>query len=142
MSHRSLARPIVAVLAVGAFVACSEERPVATGVVGGTRLAAPTENAPASHAIGIHGASQSEDKGYIDGWFDGREVQLYYTKSYFCASRRRVERLRTVRSARHLKSVLGRGPSRPSMQLPRWASSRTPRRWHACGAVHVSITPR
>ena len=31
------------------------------------------------------GASQSEDKGYIDGWFDGREVQLYYTKSYFCA---------------------------------------------------------
>jgi len=31
------------------------------------------------------GASQSADKGYIDGWFDGREVQLYYTKSYFCA---------------------------------------------------------
>jgi len=31
------------------------------------------------------GASQSEDKGHIDGWFDGREVQLYYTKSYFCA---------------------------------------------------------
>ena len=29
--------------------------------------------------------SKSEDKGYIDGWFDGREVQLYYTKSYFCA---------------------------------------------------------
>lgn len=39
----------------------------------------------ASHAIGIHGVSQSTDKGYIDGWFDGREVQLYYTKSYFCA---------------------------------------------------------
>jgi hypothetical protein len=30
-------------------------------------------------------ASQSEDKGYIDGWFDGSAVQLYYTKSYFCA---------------------------------------------------------
>lgn len=30
-------------------------------------------------------ASQSEDKGHIDGWFDGGEVQLYYTKSYFCA---------------------------------------------------------
>jgi hypothetical protein len=35
--------------------------------------------------MSIHGASQSEDKGYIDGWFDGGEVQLYYTKSYFCA---------------------------------------------------------
>jgi hypothetical protein len=33
----------------------------------------------------MHGARQSEDKGYIDGWFDGGEVQLYYTKSYFCA---------------------------------------------------------
>ena len=26
-----------------------------------------------------------EDKGYIDGWFNGEEVQLYYTKSFFCA---------------------------------------------------------
>jgi len=25
------------------------------------------------------------DKGLIDGWFNGEEVQLYYTKSYFCA---------------------------------------------------------
>jgi hypothetical protein len=25
-----------------------------------------------------------EDKGYIDGWFNGENVQLYYTKSYFC----------------------------------------------------------
>jgi hypothetical protein len=25
-----------------------------------------------------------DDKGYIDGWFDGAEVQLYYTKSFFC----------------------------------------------------------
>jgi len=25
-----------------------------------------------------------EDKGYIDGWFEGEDVQLYYTKSYFC----------------------------------------------------------
>ena len=26
-----------------------------------------------------------EDKGYIDGWFEGSDVQLYYTKSYYCA---------------------------------------------------------
>ena len=24
------------------------------------------------------------DKGYIDGWFNGETVQLYYTKAYFC----------------------------------------------------------
>jgi hypothetical protein len=25
------------------------------------------------------------DNGYIDGWFDGGDVRLFYTKSYFCA---------------------------------------------------------
>jgi hypothetical protein len=25
-----------------------------------------------------------DDKGYIDGWFNGEDVQLYYTKSAFC----------------------------------------------------------
>jgi hypothetical protein len=30
-------------------------------------------------------ASHAQDKGYIDGWLDGQDVQLYYTKSYFCA---------------------------------------------------------
>ena len=25
-----------------------------------------------------------DDKGYIDGWFDGEDVQLYYTKSFSC----------------------------------------------------------
>ena len=25
-----------------------------------------------------------EDRGYIDGWFDGEDVQLYYTKSFSC----------------------------------------------------------
>jgi hypothetical protein len=25
-----------------------------------------------------------DDKGYIDGWFNGEDVQLYYTKSFFC----------------------------------------------------------
>jgi hypothetical protein len=33
----------------------------------------------------LHTASKPEDKGYIDGWFDGADVQLYYTKSYYCA---------------------------------------------------------
>jgi hypothetical protein len=30
-------------------------------------------------------SSAHEDKGYIDGWFKGERVQLYYTKSFFCA---------------------------------------------------------
>jgi hypothetical protein len=55
------------------------------GCSDGPRLAAPTEDVPAADAIGLDAASQNEDKGYIDGWFDGSAVQLYYTKSYFCA---------------------------------------------------------
>jgi hypothetical protein len=35
----------------------------------------------AGHDYPLH----SDDKGYIDGWLDGRDVQLYYTRSYFCA---------------------------------------------------------
>ena len=35
---------------------------------------------------GHAGAMDSGDKGYIDGWFQGQEVSLHYTKSYFCAS--------------------------------------------------------
>jgi len=45
----------------------------------------PAETALAAHPVNIHAVSQSADKGYIDGWFDGQEVQLYYTKAYFCA---------------------------------------------------------
>jgi hypothetical protein len=37
---------------------------------------------PASAANPNSGAH--DDKGYIDGWFNGEEVQLYYTKSFSC----------------------------------------------------------
>jgi len=46
---------------------------------------APEDNALAAHASGIQTASQSNEKGHIDGWFEGIDVNLYYTKSYFCA---------------------------------------------------------
>jgi hypothetical protein len=48
---------------------------------------APTSAQPtATHAAGVHtSAENSEDKGYLDGWIDGEDVQLYYTRSYFCA---------------------------------------------------------
>lgn len=80
-------------------VACSPDgRPVgphapaltasAAGVPFTEGLASPEAQetaARADHGIGTDGVSQAEGKGYIDGWFDGRDVQLYYTKSYFCA---------------------------------------------------------
>jgi hypothetical protein len=39
----------------------------------------------APHFNHNHNAADGADKGYIDGWFDGRDVSLRYTKSYFCA---------------------------------------------------------
>jgi len=32
-----------------------------------------------------HNSAAHDDKGYIDGWYNGQTVQLYYTKTYFCA---------------------------------------------------------
>jgi len=60
---------------------------------GSSRVASPqspmapsaTAAAAASHAThAVPEVASSEDKGLIDGWFEGSTVQLYYTKSYFC----------------------------------------------------------
>jgi hypothetical protein len=32
-----------------------------------------------------HNAAAGADKGYIDGWLDGEDVSLHYTKWFFCA---------------------------------------------------------
>jgi hypothetical protein len=46
----------------------------------------PTAQSGAAHAAGAHASPEAgEDKGYIDGWIDGDDVQLYFTRSYFCA---------------------------------------------------------
>jgi hypothetical protein len=48
----------------------------------------PTSAEPhtlAEHSSGSYAVAASEDKGYIAGWIDGEDVQLYYTRSYFCA---------------------------------------------------------
>jgi hypothetical protein len=64
----------------------------------------PTAPTSAENAMSVplahlsHGATTAEtagadnpnsaahdDKGYIDGWFNGERVQLYYTKTFFCA---------------------------------------------------------
>jgi hypothetical protein len=44
--------------------------------------------APAAAHIGHAGAQVQglkDDKGFIDGWFEGSDVSLHYTKLYFCA---------------------------------------------------------
>src|SRR5262249_11859120 len=78
-------------LASGAFLiaACTTGNPPAapTSAQTGSNASlahlghgAATADADAATA---HSAAH-EDKGYIDGWFDGDDVKLYYTKSFFC----------------------------------------------------------
>jgi hypothetical protein len=48
-------------------------------------LAHPGHGATTVHTAADNPNSAAhEDKGYIDGWFNGEDVQLYYTKSHFC----------------------------------------------------------
>ena len=40
---------------------------------------------PEAHLNLNHNSAAGADKGYIDGWFNGEEVSLHYTKWFFCA---------------------------------------------------------
>jgi len=71
---------VFAVLAVGLIAACTSQ----------STPGAPTSPAlsAAATAAGMHANHNSaagDDKGFIDGWYNGETVQLYYTKSFFCA---------------------------------------------------------
>jgi len=57
---------------------------VAAGCSESATTVAPS-NASAAHTHGLAAARPADDNGYIDGWFDGGDVRLFYTKSYFCA---------------------------------------------------------
>ena len=72
-------RLLALTLVLGAYllpaIACSES---------------PTPAAPAALSLHSgHGATGvqglKDDKGFIDGWFEGSDVNLYYTKLYSCA---------------------------------------------------------
>jgi hypothetical protein len=69
--------------AIGAAIviaACSQPLPVtptAAGVSAGMK--SHHEDTPAGHNSAADG-----DKGYIKGWYNGGEVELFYTKSYYC----------------------------------------------------------
>lgn len=60
---------------------CGESpRPVAPTQV------ATAHGAHAGHVQGLeHVPGIKAEKGFIDGWLDGADVNLYYTKLYFCA---------------------------------------------------------
>lgn len=57
----------------------------ALGCAPDTTPAAPADQIAAAPLSPGARLSKAAEKGYIDGWFDGNEVQLFYTKSYFCA---------------------------------------------------------
>jgi hypothetical protein len=64
------------ILALAVLPGCSKEAVPVT----------PTNAEPhGDHAAGAYVVPANEDKGYIDGWLDGEDVQLYYTRTYFCA---------------------------------------------------------
>ena len=77
---------LVFVSAVSLIAACTTSTmPTApASSQSGLSLAHAGHDATAAAAGDVHSAAHA-DKGYIDGWFNGEKVQLYYTKSFFCA---------------------------------------------------------
>jgi hypothetical protein len=95
MSDRCTRLPVILPAATGAAVAVVSLALLGASCSRTSIPLAPSQLAAGSNAAlngtGDHGdhhatsQSTSEDRGYIHGWFDGHDVQLYYTKSYFCA---------------------------------------------------------
>ena len=71
------------------IVACTSKVPTtptpAQSIVSSTDVHAGHDASTLSvHAIANPNSAAHDDKGYIDGWLDGEDVQLYYTKSFSC----------------------------------------------------------
>jgi hypothetical protein len=84
MSKRGMGTAVVfgavALVAASCSKGAAPAGPSSTASTAGVGLPAVA----GGEAHGHHDA-QKTDKGYIDGWFDGGDVRLYYTKSYYCA---------------------------------------------------------
>ena len=50
-----------------------------------TSSTAPLSQGVVAEPMVSHNAAAHEEKGHIDGWVDGNDVRLHYTKLYFCA---------------------------------------------------------
>ena len=75
--------------ALSLIVACTSKVPTtptpAQSTVSSTAVHAGHDVPTLSvHAIANPDSAAHDDKGYIDGWLDGEDVQLYYTKSFSC----------------------------------------------------------
>ncbi len=46
-----------------------------------------------------HQSSAGDDKGFTGGWHDGRTVDFFYNKDFFCSEPRRAAPTRTASSA-------------------------------------------
>jgi hypothetical protein len=70
------------------FLSLAPRGLVAVGLVlsGCADASMPSVNTLAAPELHFnHNSAADTDKGRISGWFDGSEVELYYTKSFFCA---------------------------------------------------------
>jgi hypothetical protein len=74
-------------LFAGAFllvvVACTT--PNTPSAPTGIALNGPANQTASAAGHPNHNSAAHDDKGYIDGWVGGEDVQLHYTKSFFCA---------------------------------------------------------
>jgi hypothetical protein len=68
-------------------VACSDQAAptTPTALAGSARSTHASHNTTGAGESASNHVATSDDKGYIDGWIEGQDVQLYYTRSYFCA---------------------------------------------------------
>jgi hypothetical protein len=67
--------------------ACSESRTPSSpnGVVGSDASGIHLGHRTAAAALDNPNSAAGDDKGYLDGWFEGETIRLHYTKTFFCA---------------------------------------------------------
>ena len=120
-----------------AIAACSAGKMPTTPTSAEDDLSVPLAHSghAATTALADNPHSAAHDaKGYIDGWFRGERVQLYYTKSSFVRIRQSGCGVTTDGCALALtpRRHQGRGQSPSSMpSRPPVAFSRLSRRWPA-----------
>jgi hypothetical protein len=67
---------------IGALSGVALVASLATGCADRSMPSELSHEQPTAHFD--HNAAAEADKGYINGWFDGKDVSLFYTKWFFC----------------------------------------------------------
>jgi len=94
-AHHSTSRRFAVACLALLIAGCSRTTPTTPSELGRDGQSAPLSgNATADAPVNAnpvasghlnHNQAKGAEKGFIDGWFDGQDVQLHYTKSFFCA---------------------------------------------------------